>query len=113
MTTTGKLPYVLPITTQDITPYGNGVGPINSIMQPATHTNKPVVGVAITTETAVAGCATGASHFADIEGSARFALEVAKRFTNNTCSFYDKEEFDILIDLYGEMNHLQTLGKND
>ncbi|NLY20716.1 MAG: DUF1177 domain-containing protein [Tissierellia bacterium] len=111
MTTTGKAPFVLPITTQDITPYGNGLSHINSIMQPATHTDKPVVGIAITTETAVAGCATGASHFTDIENSARFALEVAKRFTSNGCSFYDEEEFDTLIDLYGEMNHLQTLGK--
>ena len=31
---TGQPPVVLPITTQDITPYGNGVDHLNSIMRP-------------------------------------------------------------------------------
>lgn len=35
---TGQLPAVLPITTQDVTPYGNGVHHLNSILQPATGT---------------------------------------------------------------------------
>lgn len=61
-TVTGEPAYVMPITQQDITPYGNGLHHVNSIMQPATATSVPVVGLALTTVTAVAGCATGASH---------------------------------------------------
>ncbi len=38
-TVTGTLPRVVPITTQDITPYGNDVYHINSIMQPWISTN--------------------------------------------------------------------------
>lgn len=109
--TTGKLPYVFPVATQDITPYGNNVHHINSILQPSTATNAPVVGVAITAETMVPGCATGASHFADMEEAARFMLEVAKAFVRGECQFYDKEEYALIQKLYGPMNHLQTLGK--
>ena len=61
--TTGRLPYVFPVNMQDITPYGNDVHHINSIMQPCTCTDAPVIGVAITTETMVPGCASGCSHF--------------------------------------------------
>ena len=50
---TGKLPQVFAISTLDITPYGNGLYHLNSIMQPCTCTDAPVVGVAITTQTAV------------------------------------------------------------
>lgn len=107
---TGRLPVVLPITTQDITPYGNGVYHLNSLMQPATCTSASVVGVAITTEVAVAGCATGASHLADIEAVVRFSIEVAKAFGAGKCSFYDKDEYQRLVSMYGSMKHLQTLG---
>ncbi|WP_107839575.1 DUF1177 domain-containing protein [Metasolibacillus meyeri] len=107
---TGIAPVVLPITTQDITPYGNGLFHINSILQPAVATASPVVGVAITTETAVAGCATGATHVVDVEGAVRFSLEVAKVFGVNKCSFYDQEQFALIEKLYGSMNHLQTQG---
>jgi len=41
---TGELPKICPITTQDITPYGNGLDHINSIMQPCIATNVPVLG---------------------------------------------------------------------
>lgn len=109
---TGRLPYVLPLSIQDITPYGNDLYHINSILQPATATNAPVVGVAITSETAVPGCATGASRFTDMESAARFMLEVAKAYGRGECQFYDKEEFDKILSLYGSMNHIQTLGKN-
>lgn len=64
---TGKLPVVFAITTQDITPYGNRIYHLNSIMQPSTVTQAPVVGAAITTEVPVPGCATGANHVVDIE----------------------------------------------
>jgi len=109
--TTGKLPVVFPITIQDITPYGNDIYHLNSILQPSTATNAPVVGVAITTESAVPGCATGASHPFDLEQAARFTLEVAKQYGKGNCKFYDKTEFDKLKQLYGSMDHIQTLGK--
>ncbi len=81
---TGRTARVCPITTQDITPYGNGIDHINSIMQPCTTTDKPVVGVAITTESTVPGCATGASHPEDIEETTRFCVEVAKAYGGGT-----------------------------
>jgi hypothetical protein len=52
---TGRAPVVFPITTQDITPYGNGLYHLNSILQPCTATKAPVVGIALTAETAVPG----------------------------------------------------------
>ncbi len=110
---TGQAPVVLPITTQDITPYGNGIDHLNSIMQPATATDAPVVGVALTAETAVPGCASGASQVMDIEMAVRFCLEVAKAFGQGKCAFYDAEEFGRLVALYGSMKHLQTLGKGE
>lgn len=106
---TGQLPSVLPLATQDITPYGNGLDHINSILQPATATAAPVVGVALTAETAVPGCASGASQVVDIEVAVRFCLEVAKAFGRGECEFYDAEEFARLVALYGSMQHLQTV----
>ena len=87
--TTGKLPYVFALTQQDITPYGNG----------------------ITTETTVAGCATGATHMEDLDEAARFMIESAKAFGRGKLSFLDKEEFARIKELYGNMEHFQTLGK--
>lgn len=109
--TTGELPKVCPITTQDITPYGNELYHINSIMQPCTATDKPVVGVAITTQVPVPGCGTGASHPMDIEEAARFTLEVAKQYGKGLCSFYDEAEWINIVNRYGALNDLQTLGK--
>ena len=108
--TTGRLPYVFPLATQDITPYGNDVHHLNSILQPCTATDAPVVGVAITAETMVPGCATGATHATDVEEAARFMLEVAKPYGRKQCSFYDADEYARLQKLYGSMKHLQTLG---
>lgn len=107
---TGRSPLVLPITTQDITPYGNDIEHINSIAQPATATNVPVVGVALTAEVAVPGCATGANQATDVEMAVRFCIEVAKSFGQGMCAFYDPLEFARLVARYGPMNHLQTLG---
>ena len=108
--TTGKAPHTFGVSMQDITPYGNGVYHLNSILQPATATRAPVIGVAVTTEQMVAGCATGATHFVDVEETARFALEVAKAFGAGTCRFYDEEEFRRLQARYGRMDRLMTLG---
>jgi hypothetical protein len=103
----GRAPVTFPITMQDITPYGNGVDHLNSILQPATATAAPVVGVAICAESAVPGCATGASHEVDIAEAVRFAIEVAKAFGGGTCRFHDDEEFARLVSLYGDMRRLQ------
>lgn len=105
--TTGRAPVTFPITMQDITPYGNGVDHLNSILQPATATTAPVVGVAIGAESVVPGCGTGASHEVDIAEAVRFAIEVAKEVGAGTCRFHDAAEFDRLVALYGRMSHLQ------
>jgi hypothetical protein len=110
---TGQTPSVFAVTTQDITPYGNDVYHLNSILQPATATKAPVVGVAITAEIPVPGCATGASQEVDIEQAGRFVVEAAKSFTGGRTRFYDPDEFERLVSLYGSMTHLQTLGRRD
>ena len=106
---TGRLPAVFALSTQDITPYGNDVFHLNSILQPSVATAAPVVGVAITTEMPVAGSATGATHLDDVESAVRFCVEVAKAFGAGACRFHDAEEFAHLRDLYGAMTHLQTV----
>lgn len=104
----GRPAVTFPITTQDITPYGNGVYHLNSILQPATATAAPVVGVAICAETVVPGSATGASHETDIALAVKFAVEVAKAFGRGGCQFYDAKEYIRLLELYGSLRHLQT-----
>ena len=109
--TTGQLAVTFPITTQDITPYGNDLYHINSILQPAVATEAPVVGVAITAQSVVPGCGTGASHETDIADAVRFAVEVAKETTNGTCQLYSEDEFTKIEELYGSMKRLQTMGQ--
>jgi hypothetical protein len=109
---TGRMPVVLPLTMQDITPYGNGLFHLNSIVQPATATAAPVVGVALTAEVAVPGSATGASQAADIDLAVRFCLEVAKAFGTGECRFYDPAEWETIQRRYGPMTHLQTPGRD-
>ncbi len=108
---TGRLPLVLPVSTQDITPYENGLYHLNSLLQPSTATSAPVVGVAITAEAAVAGSATGASQLVDVEEAVRFGVEVANAYGEGRCAFFDPEEFARLQDLYGSMAQLQTPGR--
>ena len=105
--TTGKHPHVVPLSMQDITPYGNGVDHFNSILQPATATKSPVVGIALTSEIAIPGSATGVSNPFQIDTAGRFIIEVAQEFTKNNCSFFDKKEFLLLKKLYGSMEKLQ------
>ena len=107
---TGVSPNVFALSTQDITPYSNNLPHINSILQPAVSTSSPVVGVAITTEIPVAGCATGASHGMDIESAARFSVEVAKDYTSQKIKFYDKDNYKKLLELYGGCERFQTPG---
>jgi hypothetical protein len=107
---TGEPPSTLTLTTQDITPYGNDVHHVNSILQPATATDAPVVGVATTSVNPVPGCGTGANYLPEIAEATGFVVETAKDFTRGRASFYDEEEFDHMQSLYGSMNHLQTAG---
>lgn len=105
--TSGRPAVAFPITTQDITPYGNGVYHLNSILQPSIATSAPVVGVAITAESVVPGCGTGASHEIDIAAATKFAVEVAKEFSRGTCQFFDAAEYQLLLKLYGSLAHIQ------
>ena len=107
---TGRPAVVLPITLQDITPYGNGIYHFNSIVQPATGTTAPVIGVALTAETVIPGCATGAFQSGDVEMAVRFCAEVAKGFGQGKCQFHDEGEFKKLVSKYGSMHHFQTHG---
>lgn len=109
---TGRSPRVVPITLQDITPYGNDIYHINSIMQPWIATDAPIIGVAITAEVPVPGCGTGASNCVDIELASRFCIEVAKAYGARKCSFYNQAEFQRLVELYGSMSHLGRLSKD-
>jgi len=79
-------------------------------MQPSIATDKPVVGVAITSQVPVPGCGTGASHPTDIEVAARFCLEVAKQYGKGLCSFFDEVEWENIQMRYGSLKLLQTLG---
>ncbi|MBM3471402.1 MAG: DUF1177 domain-containing protein [Armatimonadetes bacterium] len=108
---TGLAPVIVPLATQDITPYGTGLRHINSIVQPSTATAAPVVGLALTAEVPVPGAASGASQAADIETAVRFCLEVAKAYGEGICEFYDRKEFDELLMRYGPMRRLQTPGQ--
>lgn len=108
--TSGQNPVILPITTQDITPYGNDVYHVNSIVQPTTATPAPVVGVALTTVAAVPGSATGASDLQVVESAVRFVIETAKDYGRGIASFYDPAEFERLTSLYGSLAHLQSKG---
>lgn len=103
---------VLPLSTYDITPYGNGLYHVNSILQPAVACEVPTVGVAITAETAVPGSATSASHPGDIALATSYALEVARRFGSRSLRFFDEEEHELARGAYGSMERLQTLGED-
>lgn len=104
---TGNPAVTFPITTQDITPYDNGVYHFNSIMQPHVATAAPVVGLAITAKSVVPGCETGASYESELVNATVFAVEVAKQFTWGKIAFYDEAEYQKLFELYGSMAVLQ------
>jgi len=107
---TGRPPVTFPLSIQDITPYGNGLYHINSIMQPSTATDSPVVGVATTSAQLIPGTSTGVNYPLELESVARFCVEVAKEFGQGSCQLYDQEEFRRIIELYGSLKRLQTPG---
>ena len=110
---TGEPPVVLPITTQDVTPYAAGFDHVNSILQPSTATSASVVGVATTASTPIPGCAAGANDPGSLEQAARFCVAVASEFAAGRCRFFDEDEYARLVAVYGSMNHLQGLGRDD
>jgi hypothetical protein len=65
----------------------------------------------LTAESAVPGCATGSSQVTDIESAIRFSIEAAKAFGEGKAEFYDEREFQHIVNLYGSMAHLQTMGR--
>lgn len=107
---TGLPPAVFAVTTQDITPYGNGLDHVNSILQPSTATQAPVLGVALTAETVVPGSASGATQEIDDEMAARFIVEVAKSYSAGRLAFCDLTQIARLENLYGSLRQLQTFG---
>ncbi len=108
----GVPPRVLPLSTYDITPYGNGLYHVNSILQPAVATDVPVVGVAITAETAVPGSGTNASHAGDIALAVSLGLESAARFGTGRLRLYDVDQHALALERYGPMSHLQGDGSD-
>lgn len=107
---TGEKANVFALSQQDITPYGNTLYHLNSILQPSVATQSPVIGIALATATAVAGCATGASHEVDIEQAARLAIEIGKDLGTGLCQFVDQAEFAEIQKRYGQMTHFQRSG---
>ena len=70
-----------------------------------------MVGVALTAQTTVPGCATGASQITDIEEAVRFCVEVAKAFGAGACPFYDVSEWERIVERYGALDLLQRPGR--
>ncbi len=105
---TGHPAVVLPLFTQDITPTGNGLHHINSIMQPSILSAAPVVGVALLATTVVAGVATGVLRETDLAQAGRFVVEAAKAFTAGSLDFYHADELEQLVARYGSLRHLQA-----
>lgn len=103
---TGDVVSVVPITMQDITPYGNNVYHINSIMQPWVMTEAPTIGLATTASVPVPGSGSGANYASSLESATRFCIEVARDYSNGRCRFYDEKEYEILVSRYGEMGTL-------
>ena len=79
-------------------------------MQPAVVGSAAVIGVALTAQSTVPGCATGVSNAGDIDVATRFCIEVAKAFTAGQCAFVDPAHWEKLQRRYGSLGHLQTLG---
>ena len=107
---TGSAPVVMPLSMYDITPYGNGLPHVNSIVQPAVATGAPVVGVAVTSAVAVPGCASGASHPVDVALAATLCVEVAKAMAEPTFDVLDRDALERARELYGSMAALQGQG---
>lgn len=109
--TTGCPAVTFPISQRHITPYHNGLYHFNSIMQPHVATRAPVVGVAVTAQSAVSGSATSANNEIDIAEAVRFCVEVGKRFGTGKCQFFNAAEWEKIRAIYPDMLVFQTAGK--
>ncbi len=103
---TNDPPVILPVTMGDVSPSGNGVYHINSIMQPGQCFEGPLVGVATVASAVVRGSATMASTPTTLESTSRFCVEAARRFGQGRVAFYDQQDYDLLLERYGPMTHL-------
>jgi hypothetical protein len=100
---TGEVAAVVPVTMQDITPYGNNIYHINSIMQPWLFTDAPVLGLATIASVTVPGSGSGANYAMALESATRYCIEVARDYTAGNCKFFDEKEYDVLVSRYGDM----------
>lgn len=104
---TGRLPMALPLCQYDITPYGNGLNHINSILQPSTATSAPVIGVALVAQATIPGCATGACQETDLRDAGMLCIEAAKAMARFPALFYDEQDYGSALALYGELTHFK------
>ncbi len=107
---TGEPAKVIPISMQDLTPVTNGVYHLNGLCEMPAGTTAPCIGVGITSLLPISGAAPGVTNVTNLEMAVRFVLEVAKDYTAGRFSFYDKMEYEFLVEKYGNMNHLLTMG---
>ena len=108
---TGEMPAVMPLTMQEVMPTRNGISYLNDIGALPHGVNCPCIGVAMCQPIPVDPSGPGMTSLAEIEPAIRYCVEVAKDFGRGRFDFYDKEEFEKIVKLYGPMNHLQTFGK--
>ena len=70
-----------------------------------------VVGVALTAQSTVPGCATGVTNAWDADVAMRFCIEVAKSFGQGALPFVDTAIWRDVQARYGTLAHLQTVGR--
>jgi hypothetical protein len=103
----GHAAVVVPLFTQDVVPPVAGLHRINSILEPATLTDAPVIGVALLSPAVVAGAATGVTDEVELAKAGRFIVEIAKEYTTGALPLYFEDEFRRLVELFGPMKQLQ------
>lgn len=108
---TGRRAAVVPTTMQDVTPFANDIYHLCGLVEVPHGIKAPTIGVAITAEVAVPGAAPFVSSVSDMEEAVRFCVSVAIDFGKGQFKFFDEDEFNKIISLYGPMDYLQTIGK--
>ncbi|MCL2684216.1 MAG: DUF1177 family protein, partial [Synergistaceae bacterium] len=108
---TGEMPAIMPVTMQEVMPTRNGISFMNDIVALPYGVNIPCIGVALCQPIPVDPSGPGMTNLAEIEPAIRYCVEVAKDFGRGKFDFYNKEEFEKIVKLYGSMTHLQTFGK--
>lgn len=108
---TGEMPAIMPLTMQELMPTRNGISYLNDIGALPYGLDSPCIGVALTQSIPVDPSGPGMTCLPEIEPAIRYCVEVAKDFGKDRFDFYDKEEFEKIVKLYGPMTHLQTFGR--